>query len=57
MEHTKRIYEKQSFETVEYCKTYADNVYIDKIYDEYIPKWKLLGVLCIRENMDNRQEV
>ena len=57
MEHTKRIYEKQSFETVEYCKTYADNVYIEKIYDKYIPKWKLLGVLCIRENMDNRQEV
>ena len=57
VEHTKRIYSNRSFETAKQCKTYADNFYIEKIYDKYRPKWKLLGVLCIRENLDNQREV
>ena len=57
VEHKKRIYEENSFKTVEHCKEYADNFYIEKIYDKYRPKWKLLGALCIREDLDNQREV
>ena len=57
MEHTKQVYANKSFKTTEHCKTYADNYYIEKIHDKYRPKWKLLGALCIREDLDKQGDV
>ena len=57
MEHTKQVYANKSFKTTEHCKTYADNYYIEKIYDKYRPKWDLLGALCIREDLDKQGDV
>ena len=54
MDQTKRIYAEKSFKTVEHCKTYADNFYVEKIYDKYKPEWNLLGALCIREDLDKQ---
>ena len=57
MEHTKQVYAKQIFETVDHCQAYADNFYIEKIHDKYRPKWKLRGALCIREDLDKQGTV
>jgi hypothetical protein len=54
VDQTKRIYAEKSFKTVEHCKTYADNFYVEKIYDKYKPEWNLLGALCIREDLDKQ---
>ena len=54
MDHTKRIYADNSFKTVDHCKEYADNFYIEKIQDKYESTWKLLGALCIREDLDEQ---
>ena len=57
MDHTKRVYAENSFKTVEHCKEYADNFYIEKIDDKYGPKWDLLGALCIREDLDKQDSI
>ena len=54
VDQTKRIYAEKSFKTVEHCKTYADNFYVEKIHDKYKPEWNLLGALCIREDLDKQ---
>jgi len=54
VEHTKQVYAKQIFETVNHCQAYADNFYIEKIHDKYRPKWKLQGALCLREDLDKQ---
>ena len=57
VDHTKRIYADNSFKTVEHCKEYADNFYIEKIQDKYESTWKLLGALCIREDLDKQESI
>ena len=57
VDHTKRVYAEKSFKTVEHCKTYADNFYVEKIHDKYKPEWNLLGALCIREDLDKQGDV
>ena len=39
--------------------TYSDfiNFYIEKIQDKYESTWKLLGALCIREDLDKQESI